>query len=697
MQDKEETFFDSQMMFICDHLTFKILDINRAVTTQLGYSRNQILGRKLSDLGEQISRNQYNGIATNNEEDYWLISRRDSEELIVQFTAYLIGYKGNPAKMVIAHDVTDKYTNHSHNNSISSRIGIYNFPYAEIEWTKNMEVIRWSKKAEELFGWTENEAIKNRYIFHEFIYPEDIAHVRKELETIIKSRATNMSFITRNSTIYGETIYCEWHNSLLYDSHGVLVSIYSLVYDVSARIEAIEIANRSHKSYKDLFNAISDGIYLMNKEGKIVEANEGMEHTFGYARQEIIGQNHTILSAPGKFDEERFSKILHDAHLGNPVKYNGWGRKKNGEVFPSEFLVNCGNYFGEEVYIIVERDVSENLRAEEALRNREQLFSELFHMAPIGIALLNHHTEIEMVNRAFEQIFGYEADEIKGLEIDKLIIPDETEVKIKKFSKGDISEELIGRRRTKSGEIKDMIIYYVPVNVDGKTVATYGIYVDITDRKRAEDELLSSLREKEVLLAEIHHRVKNNLAVITGLLELQSYSTDNENVRTILVESQMRIHSIALVHEKLYQSVDLSRIQIHNYIRDLTSIISKTYKDQCVPVSIMFDLDEVLLSVTQAIPCGLLLNEILTNSYKHAFDEQKTGQISIYFKEHGNDLVFSIRDNGIGLPERHKVQSTHSLGMTLIKTLAKQLKASTNIRNEDGAVFEFTFTKKEIQ
>ncbi len=176
----------------------------------------------------------------------------------------------------------------------------------------------------------------------------------------------------------------------------------------------------------------------------------------------------------------------------------------------------------------------------------------------------------------------------------------------------------------------------------------YGIYVDITDRKKAEEQLKSNLREKEVLLAEVHHRVKNNLAVITGLLELQALNSENEDAKKVLKDSQMRVHSIALVHELLYQSDDFSQVDIPSYLKDLTRVISNSLERDVIPVHIEFDLDKVELEITQAIPCGLILNEVLTNSYKHAFTRREVGKISISFQNKGDGIVYKIRDYAIG-------------------------------------------------
>ena len=516
--------------------------------------------------------------------------------------------------------------------------------------------------------------------------------VRQELNETIKTKSKNVSFVNRNVTKSGEVIYCEWYNSFLFDAKGNVVSVYSIVSDVTDRVEAMQRSKRSMQSYRDLFDSISDAIYLVNEAGDVLGSNAGMKLTFGYNPEDLIGKNYKMLSAPGKFDEDRLFNIWNDKGTGSG-KFEGWGRKKNGEVFPTEMLVNTGTYFGEKVLIIIERDISERKQAEEELIKRERMFSELFNTSPLGIVLLNEHNEIAMMNKGFEKIFGFSKPEVEGLELDKLIIPDGHLADAIYLTETATVTEVVTQRMTKSKELVDVIIYAIPITIDERIIAKYGIYVDITDRKKAEQQLISSLREKEVLLAEIHHRVKNNLAVITGLLELQSYNTENQNARRILKESQMRINSIALVHEKLYQSEDLSRIQIQVYLKELVEFIQQTMSSDSVPVEISYDFDDISLIITQAIPCGLLLNEVLTNSFKHAFKGREQGNIKIEFKEEDGMLAFRICDDGVGFKDVEQLNENSSLGMKLIRTLAKQLEAETKFKHIGGAMFEFRFTK----
>ncbi|MFA5667752.1 MAG: PAS domain S-box protein [Balneolaceae bacterium] len=696
MRFADDDFFNSQVLFICDQLSGEILDVNNATLEVLGCKKKDIIGEPITRFANKvIDKNlSSNGNTSTKYEEYWQFKTKKKASYIARFSSHVISFKNKPAKFIIAHDATHEFEQKDKKTAIISKpINFSNFPLAEIVWDAEYDVLLWSKKAEELFGWTEEEVKSSPDLFSEFIHPDDLSMVRQVLSETQTDNKTDVLITHRNLTKLGRSIHCEWYNSLVFDEQGNLISMYSFVQDISYRYEVGRKLKRSMQSYLELFNSISDAIYLLDENGIILEANKGVNNVFGYSPKEVIGQHYKMLSAPGKVDQEQFLSIFKNSSAKSSLKYEGWGRRKSGELFSTEVSVNSGTYFGRKVLIIIEQDISLRKEFESDLKRREVLFSELFNASPIGIALLNNHKEIENINNGFEKIFGYQEHEIKGLELDKLITFEGDYEEAKIISEGKQAKEYIGVRRNKDGTPVDVLIYAVPIFVEGKNIALYGIYVDITDRKNAETIALASLKEKEVLLAEIHHRVKNNLAVITGLLELQSYKTTNEEARGILSESQMRVNSIALVHEKLYQSEDLSEIKIHNYIRELSASIQRAMDSTLKHVAVIFDLDDISLEIKQAIPCGLLLNEILTNSYKHAFKGRDKGKVFISFKEVGGELEFIIRDDGVGFNDEDMANKSKSLGMTLIRILGRQLNAETVITNKKGAYISYTFKK----
>jgi two-component sensor histidine kinase len=213
---------------------------------------------------------------------------------------------------------------------------------------------------------------------------------------------------------------------------------------------------------------------------------------------------------------------------------------------------------------------------------------------------------------------------------------------------------------------------------------------DITERKRAEEQIKSSLHEKEVLLKEIHHRVKNNLQVVSSLLSLQSGYPRVESVRDLFIESQNRVKSMALIHEKLYQSQDLANIDFSDYIESLAHHLFHSYTANPDLVSLTTDV-HVSLDIDHAIPCGLIVNELLSNSLKHAFPDSRRGVMNLYFRPVGKDLTLRFSDDGIGLPAGMDFRNTDSLGLQLITTLTNQMNGRVEHRGGVGTEFEIVF------
>lgn len=218
--------------------------------------------------------------------------------------------------------------------------------------------------------------------------------------------------------------------------------------------------------------------------------------------------------------------------------------------------------------------------------------------------------------------------------------------------------------------------------------------IDITQRKLAEAQIQASLREKEVLLQEIHHRVKNNLQVISSLLDLQSQQIEELAMLEVFRESQNRVKSMALVHEKLYQSKNFARINFAEYTESLVSYLFKAY--ELTPGQVIFNLDieETHLNIDTAIPCGLIINELVSNALKYAFPDNRSGTISISLhSDEEKHLTLSIKDDGVGIPKNFNVNSVQSLGLQLVKVLTKQLKGQIKIEHNQGSQFLIRFSE----
>ncbi len=219
---------------------------------------------------------------------------------------------------------------------------------------------------------------------------------------------------------------------------------------------------------------------------------------------------------------------------------------------------------------------------------------------------------------------------------------------------------------------------------------------DISEKKSNEKEIIQSLKEKEVLLKEVHHRVKNNLQVISSILSLQSNHTHDEKILEILNESKDRVRSMAIIHENLYRTNNFSSINFSSYVKELTHNLVASYQfNKNVKIDLSFEVSEVELNLDQAIPCGLVINEIVTNSIKYAFSETTAGVISLRMKEENGQIEIEVADNGAGFPENLDYLNSDSLGIQLIITLIEQLDGNIKLDNSQGIKYLINFEKEK--
>jgi two-component system, sensor histidine kinase PdtaS len=324
-------------------------------------------------------------------------------------------------------------------------------------------------------------------------------------------------------------------------------------------------------------------------------------------------------------------------------------------------------------------------------------FEAVVETAGDGIITADERGRVETFNAAAERMFGYSADEITRESVGRLLSAEARDG----GARGDvILDEAIGSRREAAGRRKDGASFPVELNVGEVNFAERRIFTlilrDITERKREEEKIRASLREKEILLKEIHHRVKNNLQIISSLLNLQSAHIRDPRALEVFKEGQGRVRSMALIHEKLYQSADLARVDFSEYIRNLAAYLFRSYEVNAGAVTLNVEAEDVLLGVDTAIPCGLIINELVSNSLKHAFPGATRGAINITLRPGGGErLTLCVSDDGVGLPEGFDLLDTPSLGLQLVNTLARQLGGEVEVGDGAGARFSITFRKGE--
>ncbi len=336
-------------------------------------------------------------------------------------------------------------------------------------------------------------------------------------------------------------------------------------------------------------------------------------------------------------------------------------------------------------------------KAEKALAYEQMLIKSMLDNIPDHIYFKDEKSRYLKINAAMARYFGLQnPEDAEGLSNkdflpgDYAVFMQETEKKI--FESGhpvtieEASFTAIGKPLRWESNIKIPLI-----NEKGETIGTMGVSRDISQQKTIKEELEKSLHEKEVLLREIHHRVKNNLTMIVSLISLQEGDIEDPHTVSFYASLRNRIHSISLIHERIYRSSDFTRINIKEYIEDLSQSIAAAFGSQYSDLTIDIDADETSLVLEKAIPAGIILNELITNSLKHGMNNDGKNILAIASHKEGNLLIITVRDMGSGFPESFKPEQSSSLGFRLIQALTAQLDGTFIWSNSEGAESRISF------
>lgn len=328
----------------------------------------------------------------------------------------------------------------------------------------------------------------------------------------------------------------------------------------------------------------------------------------------------------------------------------------------------------------------------------EPTFHDLLESAPDAMIIIDSNGEIVHTNSQTERLFGYSKGELIGNKLE-ILLP----YRYRGIHVGHRGHYFSAPAVRPMGAALDLFAMHkegteFPVEIslsplkaiDGETYVISAIR-DISERKQIEERVCNSLREKEVLLKEVHHRVKNNLQIISSILNLQSHTIVDEKTRELLDDTRARVRSIALVHERLYESKDLVSIDFGEYVEGLMTDLFQAFGAHSQNVAVNINIEPVTLDIDKIVNCGLIVNELVSNSLKYAFGQGSGGKIDISLQKDRGNLSLKIRDNGSGLPPGFKVSSSKTLGLTLVHGLTKELGGSVEMKSEQGAEFTIIF------
>ncbi len=438
-----------------------------------------------------------------------------------------------------------------------------------------------------------------------------------------------------------------------------------------------------------------DPIFLHDIKGNFIYVSQNACNSLGYTREELMELNLHDLVIP------KYKKLINsrmkELTTNNEAIFETAHYRKDKSILPLEMHSRTIELYDKRFIFSIAHDITRLKIIENKSKERETHLSLITDNMLDLIYQVNKDGVFEYVSPSIKDLLGHEIEDIigkKDIELIKMIHPDDLGIII------DSLQTAIATLKPKriQHRYKHADGHYIWVETIGNPLSdekgefSGAVYItrDIQELKKIENQLKSSLEEKEVLLKEIHHRVKNNMQVISSLLNLQSKFLNDENAINSLKKSRDRVKAMAIVHEKLYQSEDLSRIDFADYIKKFVNHLLRSYEINSKSIKQRIDVENILLDINFAIPCGLIINELVSNSIKHAFPEC-TGEISIKFYSKSDKRILIVSDNGIGFPENLDFQNTKTFGLQLVNTLINQLYGKIELYRDEGSTFKIIF------
>lgn len=497
----------------------------------------------------------------------------------------------------------------------------------------------------------------------------------------------------------GSLLWVDFSLTPFRNERGEVVLLIPEGRDITERKRADEVRRLQEERFRGAFDQAPIGMALVSPTGKWMRVNRTLCDMVGYTAEELLRIDFQTITHPDDLQAD-----LAQVHrmLNNEIQSYQMEKRyfhKSGsivEVLLSVSLVR--DQSGLPLYFIVHiKDISERKAAEKAIAAQEALLRQFIKHSPAAIAMFDRNLNYLQFSDRWLSDYKLTGQEILGrCHYDVFPeIPESWKQIHQRVLAGAIERREEDPFHRTNGAVDWLQWECRPWhNARGEIGGLIMFTQVITRRKQAEELVRRSLLEKEALLKEIHHRVKNNLQIVSSLLDLQSSHTSDSNALTMFQESRGRVKSMALIHERLYRSKDVSRVDFSEYVSQLADDLHRVYRIKAREIELCHFVDVPPLPIDMAIPCGLLLNELISNCFKHAFPDREHGLIQVELRnndETSYELI--VRDDGVGFPPGMSPKSTASFGMQLVETLVEQLDGFLVLRHGPGAVVSVRFPK----
>ncbi|EAW37288.1 PAS domain S-box protein [Lyngbya sp. PCC 8106] len=568
------------------------------------------------------------------------------------------------------------------------------------EWDLINNVLTWDKRMYELYGMKPSEFENVYEAWKKRVHSDDRDRADFAIQQALRGQKEyDIEFRVLRPD--GSSCYLKADAIILRNQAGEPLRMTGINYDISDRKQAEIQLKATNEQLQAVLDAVPGFVSWVSSDLRYLGVNRQLARAMKLSPEDFIGQKIGFLDSYSSTFSQFFIQFFKDR--------NSYNRQRVLEVKVKNetrfYLLVAQKYNQDRAATLVGIDITEQKQVEEKLQATTSRLSTLIENLQLGVLVEDEHQQIVLANQTFCDVLELPLNpqtltrhNFSNLTEDYQHLFSDQSQFIQRYQEIIDQGEIVTNEELQASDKRTFERDYVPIKIDQQSQGHLWIYRDISNRKQAELQLKNSLKEKEVLLKEIHHRVKNNLLVVANLLEFQSDYFEEPKFIQALEDSKNRVYSMALIHEKLYQSTNLSRINFGEYLEQLIDHLLESYGDIDQRVEFKTEVDPIFLNIETAHPCGLIVNELVSNVFKHAFPNGMTGQVWLKLHQSSEGLVtLTVQDNGIGFSDNIDFQNVDSLGMELICTLTTQLEGHIELIRGEGTTFNVTFLELQYQ
>ncbi len=684
--------------FDCNPITLKMFGLSE---------RNEFIESHPSDLSPALQPDGKDSLLKANEmieiayekgvnRFEWVHQRKNGENFPAEVSLSAFNYGNERVLQATIHDITQRKlakNKLAENEALLSSI-LQTLPVSVFckDINNDFRYTLWNKTAEDISG-TKSEECIGKTDYDCFSKKEADCYRETDIEAIKMNGVLDIPEELSESK--NKCVIVHTKKTIVKDSNGRPHFILGVSEDITERKKAEEVIKKSEEKYRSLVENADDVIITLDINNTIQFIN----HTPSGASIDKVMSTCILNYLPEEYRELAIERIKNVYECKKSFNYEMPGKHLDGTIV--WFSISVGPMFsGNEVngVTLIIRDLTQRKNAEDLIKKSEEKYRSLVENAEDIIITLDKENYIQFINHTH---LNAPLDQVVGTSIFDYV-PEEFKVVVKQklenifLTKKSLNHEMPGRHL--DGSLAWFSINAGPLFSEDEVTGTTLILRDISERKKTEEKINQSLKEKEILLKEVHHRVKNNLQIILSILNLQYSNITDKKTLELLRDIRSRIKAMSFIHELLYQTNNFSRINFSEYISNITSNLIYSYTKN-PEIDLKLDIEPIFLDLDHAIPCGLIINEIVTNALKYAFTEtsneehsDEKAEVCISLTQTNKVIQLIIADNGKGFPGDIDYRNTESLGMQLVLTLVQQLRGEIAQDNSNGTKYTITFS-----